>query len=167
MNDLHASRRHDGERRPRVLLADDNALILEKASALLAKDFDLVAAVTDGRQALNASLQLDPDVAVLDISMAELDGLQTARELTRAGSRAKIVMLTMHDSDDYVAAAVGSGAQGYVLKTRMLADLAAPSIMQSPAGSSCPPDLALNITRAGAGVHALQVRLNDRAFWIS
>ena len=119
MREPRAFWRNDGERRLTVLVADDNALILEKVSTLLARNFDLVAAVTDGRQALDAALRLDPDVVVLDVTMPELDGFQTARELRRAGSRAKIVMLTMHQSDDYVAAAIESWAQGYVLKTRM------------------------------------------------
>ena len=156
--------RNDGGRRLTVLVADDNALILEKASALLARDFDLVAAVTDGRQALDAARRLDPDVAVLDVTMPELDGFQTARELKRAGSRAKIVMLTMHQSDDYVAAAFKSGAQGYVSKTRMHFDLAS-AIDHAVAGRLFVPSLTslLPIAQAGSGGHAVQLRTNDRA----
>ena len=61
--------------------------MLAEASTLLATDFDVVAAVRDGQQALDASLWLNPDVVILDISMPVLDGPQTARELKRAGSR--------------------------------------------------------------------------------
>ncbi len=156
--------RNDGGRRLTVLVADDNALILEKASALLARDFDLVAAVTDGRQALDAARRLDPDVAVLDVTMPELDGFQTARELKRAGSRAKIVMLTMHQSDDYVAAAFKSGAQGYVSKTRMHFDLAS-AIDHAVAGRLFVPSLTslLPIAQAGSGGHALQLHTKDGA----
>ena len=118
-----ASWRSDGERRLRVLLADDNVSILGKVSKLLARSFEVVAAVTDGRQALHAAQRLDPDVAVLDITMPELDGFQTARALRQSGLRAKVVMLTMHHSDEFVAAAIESSAQGYVLKTRIPSDL--------------------------------------------
>jgi CheY-like chemotaxis protein len=112
-----------GEPRLRILVADDNAFVLARVSTLLAKRFDLVGAVRDGRQAVEAARRLDPDVILLDITMPELNGFQVARELTRAGARARIVMLTMHQSDGFVAAAVTAGAQGYVLKTRMLPDL--------------------------------------------
>src|ERR1700733_4960368 len=95
------SRRND-EGKPTVLLADDHALVLRSAVALLADEFDVVAAVANGRLALEASLRLDPDVVVLDVTMPDLDGLQTARELKRAGSRAKVVFLTMHRADEYV-----------------------------------------------------------------
>ena len=137
MNGQPACGRNDGERRLRVLVADDNASILAKASTRLARDFEVVAAVSDGRQAVYAARRLDPDVAVLDVTMPELDGFQTARVLKQSGSRAKIVMMTMHDSDEFVAAAIESGAHGYVLKTRMQSDLKAPSITRSPDGSSC------------------------------
>jgi DNA-binding NarL/FixJ family response regulator len=112
MNGPRASWRNDGERRLRVLVADDNALLLAEASTHLARNFEVVAAVTDGRQALYAARRLDPDIAVLDVTMPELNGFQTARALKQSGSRAKIVMLTMHHSDEFVAAAIESGAQG-------------------------------------------------------
>ena len=165
MNGPGAPRRNDGERKLTVLIADDNAAILETASTILAIDFDVVAAVTDGRQALHAALRLDPDVVVLDVSMPGLDGFQTCRELKRAGSRAKIVMLTMHDSDEYVAAAIESGALGYVLKTRMESDLAG-AIDHVIAGRVFVPSLTSLLAVAPAGSargHAVQFRTNDRA----
>jgi two-component system response regulator NreC len=79
-----------------VLLADNHGAILNTCARLLRDDFDLVAVVPDGRQALESALRLNPDVAILDISMPELDGFQTLRELRRAGSRARVVFLTMH-----------------------------------------------------------------------
>ena len=112
MKHFRAPTRRHGERRPTVLLADDNVLILERVSRLLAANFDVVAAVTNGQKALKACLLLDPDVVVLDVSMPELDGFQVARALKRAASRATIVMLSMHESDDYVGVAIESGARG-------------------------------------------------------
>src|SRR5215468_1335887 len=88
--------------RPRVLLADDHVAVLEMLAGLLAVDFNVVAAVTDGRPALDLSLRLDPDVVILDVSMPELDGFQTLRELRRLGSRARIVLLTLHQDEEFV-----------------------------------------------------------------
>jgi DNA-binding NarL/FixJ family response regulator len=109
--------------RPKVLLADDHAGVLTIAVGLLKSDFDIVAAVPDGRQALERSLSFDPDVVVLDIMMPGLDGFQMLRELRRLGSRAKVVFLTLYHSDAYAAEAFNGGAQGYVLKTRIYSDL--------------------------------------------
>ena len=92
--------------RPRVLLADDDAGVLRAISRTLATDFEVVATVTDGREALDAVPLLDPDVVVLDISMPGLTGFQTAEELKRMGSRATIVFLTMHQDDGFVSKAI-------------------------------------------------------------
>ena len=161
-----ASARNDSERRLRVLVADDNASILAKASTRLARDFEVVAAVSDGRQALHAAGRLDPDVAVLDVTMPELDGFQTARELRRSGSRARIVMMTMHDSDEFVATAVESGAHGYVLKTRMQSDLAS-AIDHAIDGRLFVPSLTSLLAIAptpGPGRHAMLLGIEPRLF---
>jgi DNA-binding NarL/FixJ family response regulator len=158
-------RARGGGRRPRIVVADDNAWVLAKVTALLAERFDLVDTVPDGPQAIDAVRWLDPDVVVLDIIMSELNGFQTARELTRSMSRAKIVMLTLHQSDDLVAAAVTAGAEGYVLKSRMGSDLEAaidhviagrlfvPSLTSLPAIAPAP----------GAGGHAAQLGITKRS----
>jgi DNA-binding NarL/FixJ family response regulator len=108
--------------KPRVLLADDHRGMLDRATSILSERFE-VSAVLNGQEMLEAAMQADPDVVVLDISMPVLDGLQAALELRRLGSRAKVIFLTMHEGDDYVNAAMACGAQGYVLKRRMLSDL--------------------------------------------
>ena len=164
MTSPRASWRSDGEPRLRVLLADDNVSILAKVSTLLARSFEVVAAVTDGRQALHAAQRLDPDVVVLDITMPELDGFQTARALRQSGLRAKVVMLTMHERDEFVAAAIESSAQGYVLKTRIRSDLES-AIDHAIAGRLFLPSLTslLAVTPAtGAGWHAMLFGINDR-----
>jgi CheY-like chemotaxis protein len=91
----------------------------------LANDFDVVATAADGRQALSAAQRLEPDLVVLDITMPELDGFQTLRELKRLKSRAKIVFLTMHGEDEHIMEALRCGANGYVLKIRARSDLTA------------------------------------------
>ena len=90
---------------------------------MLSLDFDIVAAVTSGDDAIEAASRGDPDVFVLDITMPGRDGFRTARELRQRGSRAPIVFLTMHESEEFVTEAFRSGAQGYVIKTRLHVDL--------------------------------------------
>jgi CheY-like chemotaxis protein len=147
--------------RPRVLIADDCAEVLEIVASLLAPDFDIVGAASDGQQALDLTLQLDPDVVVLDISMPELDGFQTLRELRRIGSRAKVVLLTLYENDAYVDAAISFGAQGYVLKTGIHSNLVS-SIDHALAGRLFVPSLT-SLATAGSE-HAVQFHTNDGYF---
>jgi CheY-like chemotaxis protein len=121
MFELDPLARNDG--RPRVVVADDHSRIRTAVEEVLSSSFDVVAAVADGRQAVDAVHRLDPDVVVLDITMPVLDGLGAARELVRSGVRAKIVFLSVHEGDEYVAGAVEAGVQGYVVKSRMVTDL--------------------------------------------
>jgi DNA-binding NarL/FixJ family response regulator len=103
--------------KPRILLADDHSSVLKFVAELLADDFEIVAAVADGRQALELTQLLQPDIAILDVTMPILDGFETTRELRSHGSTTKIILLTMHESDELVNNAIRSGAQGYVPKT--------------------------------------------------
>ena len=90
---------------------------------VLSSSFDVMAAVADGRQAVEAVHRLDPDVVVLDVSMPVLDGFGAARELIGGGTRAKLLCLSVHDTDKYVAAALDAGVHGYVAKPRLATDL--------------------------------------------
>jgi CheY-like chemotaxis protein len=138
--------------------------MLDAVSSLLADDFRLVAAVTDGRQAVEAVSRFDPDVAVLDITMPQLDGFRTAQALQKAGARAKVVFLTLHDGDEYVEAALRSGANGYVLKARMDADLRS-ALRHALAGRNFLPSLTSMLTMTGTvGAHAVHFRANDDSF---
>jgi DNA-binding NarL/FixJ family response regulator len=85
--------------------------------------FHVVAAVSDGWQAMIAVLDLDPDLLVTDLSMPYLDGLQLAHELKKANCRTKIIVLTMHNEPDLISAALDAGVLGYVLKARLSLDL--------------------------------------------
>jgi len=107
-----------------VLLVDDHRGVLERVSGLLAADFDVVAAVTDGREAVDTVGRVAPDLVVLDVNMPGLDGFQTKRELDRAGSRAPVVFLSAAADDAHTLAAFRSGAHGFVQKYRLGRDLA-------------------------------------------
>ena len=78
-------------RKPRILLADDHAIVLEGLKSLLQNEFQLVGTAEDGRSLLEAATNLDPDVILLDISMPRLNGLEAARSLHRANSKAKVI----------------------------------------------------------------------------
>ena len=150
-------------RRPTVLLADDDEGILKAISRSLANEFEVVATVTGGRQALDAVPRLDPDLVVLDVSMPGLSGFQTAAELKRLESRARIVFLTMHEDDDFVAKAIRSGAMGYVPKPLAWSHLS-PALRYALAGQQYLPFLA-PLVMADADAHAVQFRGDDSS-WV-
>ena len=107
----------------RVLLADDHGGVLDTVARLLVPEFDVVGAVTDGNALLSAAGRLKPDVVIVDISMPILNGIEAVRRLMESGSQAQVVFLTVHESSDYVRAALATGALGYVVKPRMGVDL--------------------------------------------
>ena len=109
--------------RPRVLLADDHKIVSEGLRSLLEPDYELVGMVEDGRPMVAAAAQLSPDVIVADISMPLLNGIEAARQLKKANSRAKIVFLTMHPDVTYATRALEAGASGYVLKHSAASEL--------------------------------------------
>jgi len=138
---------------------DDDPGILKAISRLLASDFNVVATATTGSEALDTVPRLDPDLVVLDMSMPGLNGLQTAAELKRSGSRAPVVFLTMHQDDDIVADALRSGATGYVLKTRAWSDLV-PALRDALVGRKYLPSLA-PLLMTDAHPHAVQFHGDD------
>jgi DNA-binding NarL/FixJ family response regulator len=107
----------------RILLADDNSAVLDQVSRVLARKYEIVAALKEGNAVVEACLRLKPDVAILDISLGDVSGIDVARELRDAGCESKIVFLTVHEDYDFVKAAIGSGALAYVVKSRLNADL--------------------------------------------
>src|SRR6476620_2558606 len=107
----------------RVLLADDSPSMLQAARKILEPEFQIVGTVDDGEAVLEATKTLKPDVLILDISMGVMSGLEAARLLTRIGSKAKIVFLTVHDDQEFVEEAFSAGAVGYVIKPRLGTDL--------------------------------------------
>jgi DNA-binding NarL/FixJ family response regulator len=109
--------------RARILVAEDHELMRDKVVRLLKRDFEVLAAVTNGQALLEAAARFNPDVCILDISMPLLNGIETATHLKKNDSRAKVIFLTIHNDSDSVGAAFKSGAEGYVFKTRMAADL--------------------------------------------
>jgi DNA-binding NarL/FixJ family response regulator len=102
--------------RVRVLLADDHILVADGIAALLCEEYELAGRASNGRELVDAARRLKPDVVVTDISMPVLNGIDALRELKRAGSGIRVVVVTMHADPFLAAEAVRAGAMGYVLK---------------------------------------------------
>jgi len=102
----------------RILIADDHELARSGLIAVLASasDLEIVAEAADGGSAVILSERLRPDVALLDIRMGDMDGLEAAAQIRIRSPETRIIMLTMHDSVDYLEAAIKAGASGYALK---------------------------------------------------
>ena len=108
----------------RILLADDHQILRHSLRALLEREgLEVVAEAEDGERAVEMAQKLLPDVAVLDLSMPRLNGIEAARTLTSAEGAIRIVLLTVHREEHYVRAALKAGIMGYVLKTQASADL--------------------------------------------
>jgi DNA-binding NarL/FixJ family response regulator len=112
-------------RPPRVLLADDHALILGAFEKLLAGDCDIVGQASDGRALVAAAETLKPDLIVLDISMPLLNGLDAGRQIKQRLPEVKLVFLTMNEDPDIAAEAFRAGASAYLLKRSAVTELAA------------------------------------------
>ena len=117
----------------RVLLADDHQAILDRLCSLLGEDFEIVGTANNGRDAVLSTCRLKPDVLVMDISMPVLNGLQAALQLRSAKVATKIVFLTVHTGEDFVKAALSTGASGYITKVDVATDLV-PAIQEALAG---------------------------------
>ncbi len=104
------------KRRPKVLLADDHAIVAEGLATLLKDHFELVGIVGDGSELIDAARRLRPDVIVADIAMPVMSGLEALRRLKAAKSDAKIIFLTMYADAPLATESFRAGACGYVLK---------------------------------------------------
>lgn len=102
--------------RKRILLADDHAEMLEEVRALLAADYDIIGAVENGAELVEAARALKPDLIVSDISMPIMTGFEAAAKIREARISTKIIFLTVQSSSAYLKKARALGADGYVLK---------------------------------------------------
>ena len=108
----------------RIVLADDHVLVRQGLKALLEREgFQVVAEASDGQEALRHVELLQADIAVMDISMPILNGLNAAREMSRSFPKTKIILLTQHDESQYISEAMDAGVKGYVLKNQVASDL--------------------------------------------
>ena len=119
--------------RARIFLADDHAEFLSLAAGLIEAEYEVLKTFDDGEAVVRACTLFEPDLLVLDITMPGIGGIETARRIRAAGCNVKIVFVTVHDDTDYLRSALRVGAQGYVVKDRLVSDLI-PAIRAALAG---------------------------------
>jgi DNA-binding NarL/FixJ family response regulator len=104
-------------RRPRILLADDHALMLDGIRSLLKPGYTVAGTAPDGRSLVEAAIRLKPDLIILDVTMPQLNGIDAAREIRKHLPAVKLLFLTMHTKPTYLQAALETGANGYAVKS--------------------------------------------------
>ncbi|MCW8846872.1 MAG: response regulator transcription factor [Gammaproteobacteria bacterium] len=102
----------------RVLLVEDHTLVRAGIRSLLSSvgDIDVVGETGNGRDALRLVRKLEPDVVLMDISMPELNGMEATARITKSHPQVKVLMLSMHNDEEYVAQSLKAGARGYLVK---------------------------------------------------
>lgn len=107
-----------------ILLADDHEVVREGFKALLERrGYKVVGEAPDGRSAVSLAQKLKPQIAILDLAMPVLNGIDATREIRHVSPHTKIIMLTMHDEEQYALEALRAGVSGYLLKTKAVKDL--------------------------------------------
>jgi DNA-binding NarL/FixJ family response regulator len=103
----------------RILLADDHVIVRRGLRALIESnpDFAVCAEAGDGREAVELAIKHKPDIAVLDVSLPILNGVEATRQIRRASPATEVLVFTMHDSDELITEVLHAGARGYLLKS--------------------------------------------------
>ena len=109
--------------KPKLLIAENHPTMRAKVASLLQCDFDVVASVAGGLEAVEAASHFLPDLVILDVSMPILDGPDVARRLKAQGCNAKIVFISVSKDLDQITACLAAGGDAYVSKMRMATDL--------------------------------------------
>jgi two-component system response regulator NreC len=108
----------------RIVLADDHVLVRQGLKSLLEREhFQVMAEASDGQDAVRLIESHHPDIAILDISMPTLNGIDAARGLSRSAPKTKVILLTQHEEEQYIHEALEAGVKGYVLKNQVANDL--------------------------------------------
>lgn len=108
----------------RVLLADDHAIVRQGIRVVLEQEgFEVVGEASDGQEAIQLAQRLQPEIAVFDVTMPVLNGIDAARQIAKTLQHTKVILLSMHSDNEYVVQGLRAGAIGYVLKTNPLSEL--------------------------------------------
>jgi len=109
----------------RILIADDHTILRDGIRSLLAEvpEFQVIGEAEDGHTAVQMACELEPDVVLLDIAMPVLNGIEATRQIRRYAPTIKVLILTMHENEEYIRQALAAGAMGYILKDAAARDL--------------------------------------------
>jgi DNA-binding NarL/FixJ family response regulator len=110
-------------RKARILVADDEAAILQQITDLLQEEFEVVGVACDGIDLVKSAQVLKPDVVITDFQMQRMDGIEAGRELIRRGFCGAVVLLTMYEEPYLIEQALKAGFRGFVLKANAGEDL--------------------------------------------
>lgn len=140
----------------RVLLADDHALVRQGFRRILEDESDIVVVgeAGGGAEAIELDAKLNPDVAVLDLGMPEINGLHAAIEILRRQPQRRILMLSMHAEEQYVRNALDAGVSGYILKNALETDLTRAVRTLADGGNFLSPELSAVAIRSLRGLDA-------------
>lgn len=151
----------------RVLLADDHSVVRDGLRRLVdgSGDMAVVAEAADGRDAIRKAREVEPDVSVVDISLPGVDGLEVVRQILSTHPNLRILILTMHEEEQYVVRAIGAGAKGYITK-RAAAEQLLQAIRKVHSGGRYLGDtaseaLAARLAKGGDAASLLDI-LSDR-----
>jgi DNA-binding NarL/FixJ family response regulator len=131
----------------RVVLADDHGVVRAGLRSLLsvARDIEVIGEATNGREAVDLAERLKPDVVILDLSMPEVDGTAALKEIAAKKLRCRVIVLTMHDQEDYLATVIEAGAAAFMAKTDASRDLA--DTIRAVAHGDAPPHARVSNAR--------------------
>ncbi|MDO8472568.1 MAG: response regulator transcription factor [Dehalococcoidia bacterium] len=141
----------------RILIVDDHAMVREGIRMILAAqpDIKVVGEAADGAQAIEQVRQLDPDVALMDIAMPGLGGLEATLEIRKSHPRTRVLVLSQYDNKEYVFRFLKAGASGYILKSAAGTELVSAIRAVNEGGSSLDPAVAQGViegfVKAGSG----------------
>lgn len=133
--------------RIRVLIADDHALLRQGLRRILEMESEIqvIGEASDGDQAIDLAVQLQPDVVLMDINMPRRNGLEATREVARLAPGVHVIALTIHDDDEYIFEMVNAGAKGYVLKDADPASLVEAIVKVGRGGAFLTPNLMARV----------------------
>jgi DNA-binding NarL/FixJ family response regulator len=148
-------------KRIRLLIADDHVMFAQGLESLLRDEFELLGTAGNGQELVEATLRLQPDVILVDISMPVLNGFDAVRHIKEAGSEVKIIFLTMHDDATLVSEAFRCGASGYILKHSAGEELVN-AIREVANGNNYVSPLVTNLPAEPLMVHAQKTSITPR-----
>src|SRR5678816_2506272 len=145
----------------RLLIADDHVMFAQGLESLLRDEFDLLGTARNGEELVDATLELNPDVILVDISMPVLNGFDAVRRIRDSGSDTRIIFLTMHDDATLLSEAFRCGASGYILKQSAGEELAN-AIREVAQGNNYVSPLITNRPAEPLTLHAQKTTITPR-----